>query len=175
MSERLVFVNGIPTLYNELKKVGKDEIVKTMVKEFLNRTFSNDIDNKVERFLKVPSGIFLADTPYFRIFWEFNQIYIAGLYYTTVVTAGVLCERVCLDILEKNKTKPKKKRPCLGDLIKLISKNKFAKPESIAEMKKIRKKRNEYVHPKMTALDNEKDASEMVQSITTILQNELRP
>jgi hypothetical protein len=174
LAERLVFVNGLPTLYSELKKVGKEEIVKTMVKEFLNRTFSSDIDEKVERFLQVPSGIFLADTPYFRIFWEFNQIYIAGLYYTTVVTAGVLCERVCLDILEKNKVKPEKKRPCLGDLINLISKNKFAKPESIAKMKKIREKRNEYVHPKMTALDNEKDAFEMVKSITTILQNELK-
>jgi hypothetical protein len=42
-------------------------------------------------------------------------------------------------------------------------------------MKKIQKKRNEYVHPKMAALDNAKDASEMVQSITAILQNELRP
>jgi len=173
LTERIVFVNGIPALYNELKKVGREDEAKTLVRDFLNRTFLGDIDEKVERFLQVPTGIFLADTPYFRIFWEFNQIYIAGLNYSTVVTAGVLCERVCLDILEKNRTKPKKKA-CLGDLIKLISKNNYAKPESIAEMKKIRKKRNEYVHAKMTAMDNKKDAFEMVQSISTILQNELR-
>lgn len=49
-----------------------------------------------------------------------------------------------------------------------------SKTESIAEMKKIQKKRNEYVHPKMTALDNKKDAFEMVQSVAKVLQNELR-
>jgi hypothetical protein len=41
-------------------------------------------------------------------------------------------------------------------------------------LKKIQKKRNKYVHPKMMGLDNKKDAFEMVQSISTILQNELR-
>lgn len=156
-----------------LKKAGREEEGKQILRDFLNRTFSIDIDEKVERFRQVPNGMFLADTPYFSIFWEFNQIYIAGLYYSTVVTAGVLCERVCLDILEKNRIESKKKA-CLGDLIRLISNNNCAKLESLAEMKKIQKKRNEYVHPKMTALDNKKDAFEMVQSISTILQNELR-
>lgn len=175
MSEKIVFVNGIPALYAAYSKTGREEEAKLLLKGFLNSTFSADIDKKVERFRQVPNGIFLADTPYFKIFWEFNQIYIAGLYYSTVVTAGVLCERVCLDILEKHKTKSEKKRPCLGDLIKLITEKNLAKPESIAEMKKIRKKRNDYVHPKMTATDNEKDAFEMVKRITIILQNELRP
>ncbi len=101
------------------------------MKDFLNRTFALDIGEKVERFRQVPDGMFLAYTPYFRIFWEFNQIYIARLYYSTVVTAGILCERICLDILDKNNAKPKKKRACLGDLIKQISDNHFAQAESI--------------------------------------------
>ena len=108
MVERIVFINGIPALCEALTKAGREDEAKNLVKNFLNRTFSLDIDKKVERFRSLPTGIFLADTPYFRIFWEFNQLYIAGLYYTTVVTAGVLCERICLDVLEKNKTKPKK-------------------------------------------------------------------
>jgi hypothetical protein len=130
LTERTVFVNGIPALYDALKKVGREEEAKTIMKDFLNRTFANDLDDKVERFIQVPTGIFLADTPYFRIFWEYNQIYIAGLYYSTVVTAGVLCERICLDILERNTTKPKRKA-CLGDLIKLISDNSFAKQKAL--------------------------------------------
>ncbi len=173
LTERTVFVNGIPELCRMLTKVGRKEEAEKLVGNFLNSTFSSDLNEKIERFLQVPSGIFLADTPYFRIFWEFNQIYIAGLYYTTVVTAGVLCERICLDILERNKTKPKKKA-YLGDLISLISRNNLARKDSLCEMKKIQTKRNEYVHPKMTALDNRKDAFDVVQSISTIMQNELR-
>lgn len=172
MTERTVFINGIPALYEAYKKIGKEDEAKQLLKDFLNRTFELDIGEKVERFRQVPDGMFLADTPYFRIFWEFNQIYIAGLYYSTVVTAGVLCERICLDILDRNNTKPQKKRACLGDLINQISDNHFAQATSIDEMKKVQKKRNEYVHPKMTALDNKKDALTMVRSISIIMQNE---
>jgi hypothetical protein len=151
LTERTVFINGLPALYEALTKAGREAEAKKILKDFLNSTFASDIDAKVDRFRSLPTGIFDADSPYFRIFWEFNQIYIAGLNYSTVVTAGVLCERICLDILEKNK---------------------LAKKESIAEMKKIQKKRNEYVHPKMTATDNQKDALEMVKSISTVLKNE---
>lgn len=64
--------------------------------------------------------------PYFGLFWELNQIYISGLFYFTVVAAGVLCERICHDILSKNSVRIKDKA-CLNDLITLLSKRKLIK------------------------------------------------
>ena len=171
LSERTVFINGIPALYEALTKAGREEEAKKTVKDFLSRTFFNDLDAKVERFRQIPTGIFLADEPYFKIFWEFNQIYIAGLYYSTVTTAGVLCERVCLDILTKNKVKHKKEIKFVK-MIEVIRKTKLAKEDTITEMTKIRKMRNKYVHPKMTEVDNQQDALDMVKSIAVVLRNE---
>ena len=171
MADKIVFINGIPALYEALSKAGREDEARKLIRDFLSQTFNSDLDAKVDRFRSLPTGIFDASSPYFRIFWEFNQIYIAGLYYSTVVTSGIMCERVCLDILDKKKVKHKK-RACLGKLIQLIEKNKLAQVESIKEMKKIQKKRNEYVHPNMTASNNQKDALEMVKSISTVLRNE---
>jgi hypothetical protein len=173
LATRNVFINGISALLEAYEKAGKGEEGKQLVREFLSQTFASDLDAKVERFRSLPAGIFDASSPYFRIFWEFNQIYIAGLYYSTVVTAGVICERVCLDILERNTIKHKKTAG-LAKLIQLVSKHKLAKQESITEMKKIHKKRNEYVHPNMTATNNEKDALDMVKGISIVLRNECR-
>ena len=171
LSGRTVFVNGIPALYETLTKAGREEEAKKMVKDFLSQTFASDLDAKVERFRQIPTGIFIADEPYFKIFWEFNQIYIAGLYYATVTTAGVLCERVCLDKLIKKKIKHKKGIRFVK-MIALIEDNKLAKNDSITEMAKIRKMRNKYVHPSMTEVDNQQDALEMVKSIAIVLRNE---
>lgn len=175
MSERLYFINGLPALYEKLKEIGKENEAKEIIKKFLNQSFNMDLDEKVERFRRIPTGIFPADMEYFRIFWELNQIYISGLYYSTVVTAGVLCERMCHDILEKNSIKAKKKA-CLGDLIRLLSANHLVKTETLAEMKEIRKKRNSYVHPSKKKSDSKKeeDALKMIERISKILNNEFR-
>lgn len=173
MSERTYFINGIPTLYEALKKAGREKEATALVKNFLRSSFSEDLDKKVERFRRIPAGMFPMDMPYFRLFWELNQIYISGLFYFTVVAAGVLCERICHDILSKNSVKIKDKA-CLYDLINLLSKKNLIKKETKIEMTAIRKKRNSYVHPQKKKIDVEKDAIEMIGRSSNILKNEIR-
>jgi hypothetical protein len=110
---------------------------------------------------------------YFRLLWELNQIYISGLYYSTVVIAGVLCERMCHDILTRNSIRVKDE-PCLGYLINLLTEKNLIKGETKTEMEKIRKKRNSYVHPAKKKTDTQKDALEMVECISRILHNEFQ-
>ena len=171
MSGNKYFINGIPALCEALKKAGRDEEAQNLVKQFLTASFNEDLDKKAERFRKLPSGVFPAEMEYFRIFWELNQIYIAGLYYTTVVATGVLCERMCYDILE-NKSIKVEDGLGLFKLIQLLSKEGLVKAESIVEMDAIRKKRNSYVHPKKKITTAEKDAEEMIARITKVLHNE---
>jgi hypothetical protein len=171
VSENLVFVNGIPGLYEALKKSGRDEEAEYLVKNFLISSFNEDLDRKVERLLNLPSGIFPADRRYFEVFWELNQLYVNGLYHSTVVMAGVLCEQMCYDILEKNSVKVPE-GICLSDLITLLSKTNIAKAETIAEMKEIMEKRNEYMHLKVKKTYDSKDAAIIVERIGNILKNE---
>jgi hypothetical protein len=171
LSGNTYFINGIPALCEALEKAGRAEEAQNLVKQFLTVSFNQDLDKKAERFRKLPRGIFPADMEYFRIFWELNQIYIAGLYYTTVITTGVLCERMCYDILVKNSVKAKDGLG-LFDLIDILSKNSLVKAETLIEMEAIRKKRNLYVHPKKKITNAEKDAEEMIARITKVLHNE---
>ena len=171
MSGNLFFINGIPELCKALKQAGRDKEVQELVKHFLNQSFNLDLDKKVERFLRLPSGIFPADMEYFKVFWELNQIYINGLYYTTVVTTGVLCERMCYDILAKGLIKADEGLGLFA-LIRLLSENKLVKEETLLEMDSIRKKRNEYVHPKNKITNPEKDAMEMIERVAKVLHNE---
>jgi hypothetical protein len=171
LSGNRYFVNGIPKLCEALEKAGRDEDAQNLVKQFLNASFNEDLDEKARRFRKLPSGIFPADMEYFRIFWELNQIYIAGLYYTTVITTGVLCERMCYDILAR-KTVEVEDGLGLFALIKILSDKSLVKKETLIEMEAIRKKRNAYVHPKEKITTAEKDAEEMISRITKVLHNE---
>jgi hypothetical protein len=173
MVERTYFVNGIPALCEALKKAGREKEAKELVRNFLNTSFSSDLEMKVERLRKLPTGIFPADMAYFRLFWELNQIFISGLYYFAVVAGGVLCERMCHDILDKHSVKPKK-RACLHDLIVLLSKKHLIKKDTEAEMLEIMKKRNSYVHPRESKKDIEKDALEMIERTARILKNEFQ-
>ncbi|MDH5460989.1 MAG: hypothetical protein OEX09_02015 [Candidatus Bathyarchaeota archaeon] len=173
MVEHTYFVNGIPALYEALKKAGREEEAKELVRNFLSTSFSSDLERKVERLRRLPTGIFPADKPYFRLFWELNQVFISGLYYFTVVAAGVLCERMCHDILDKHSVVPKK-NACLHDLIALLSKKHLIKKDSEVEMIEIRKMRNAYVHPREKKKDVEKDALEMIERTARILKNEFQ-
>ena len=169
--ENLFFVNGIPDLYEALKKSGRVEEATYLVQNFLISSFNEDLDRKVARFLSLPSGIFPADTLYFKVFWELNQLYVNGLYNSTVVMAGVLCEQMCYDILAKNFVKVPEGL-CLLDLIELLSKKELAKAETIAEMEAIREKRNEYIHPKDKETNAAQNAAILVERIGKILKNE---
>lgn len=183
MSEVTVFINGIPELYRMLEKAGKEEEAKNIVKNFLNSSFREDLDEKVKRFLCIPGGLVRADMDYFRLYWELNQLYINGLFYSAAVLAGVLCERICYDILSNQKialgqkTLSKEQIACLYkinliDIIKLLREWDLIKEDTRREMQLINDKRNQYVHPAKRKPDAQKDSLEMIQGISKILKNE---
>lgn len=185
MSERHVFINGLPALYGELKRVGKEEKARALLKDFLKNTFELDLEDKVNRFLDIPGGLKPADMDYFKLYWELIQLYINGLFYSTVVLSGVLCERVCYDVLSKAKIRIEEREvlseddiTCLYkmnlyDLIMLLEKWKLIKGKTKANMIEINNKRNSYVHPtKSRTLDARKDSFDMIRRISGILENE---
>jgi hypothetical protein len=151
MAERTFFINGIPALYEALKRAGREKEAQDLITNFLQTSFAEDLDKKIERFLRIPGGIFPVDMEYFRILWELNQIYLSGLYYSTVVLAGVLCERMCHDILARNSIKPKD-RSCLNDLIRLIEKKGGQEKNHNSHGQD---KRNSYVHPARSKKEKE--------------------
>ena len=183
-NEKKYFINGIPKLYHHLKEQGKEEEAKQLVKTFLATTFNEDLDDKVQRFLDIPGGLKPADMEYFKIYWELMQLYINGLFYSTVVLSGVLSERICYDILAQQKLVLEKKpltedqisclyKMNLYDIIQLLSKWKLIKDETRREMIEINNKRNIYVHPSKTvALEPEKDSKEIIKRISKVLENQ---
>lgn len=179
-----VFVNGLPALYSYFKKQGKEDEVKKKIKEFLKETFEEDLDNKAERFLAIPGGLKPADYAYFKLYWELMQLYINGLFYSTVVMSGVLSERICYDLLSKQKIKlgerdlSEEQISCLYkmnllDIIELLAKWDLIKTATRTEMIKINNKRNWYVHPKKSGkLDAKNDSKEMILRISKVLEQE---
>ena len=156
------------------------------VRSFLMNSFSEDLSEKVERFLSIPGiGFIPADMDYFKLYSELIQLYTNGLYYSTIVLAGVLCERICYDLLSKQniaikngETLSQEQIACLFemnlfDLISLLHSWGLIKDETKKEMIKINNRRNQYVHPKKGRLNKQQDSLKMIERITNVLQNEL--
>lgn len=186
MTERKVFVNGLPALYEALMRAGKPEECRQYVAELLETSFKADFEEKVDRFLEIPGGIFPADMPYFSIYSELIQLYTNGLYYSAVVLAGVLCERICYDILSSLDLKVNQAKLTpgqiawlfklnLADVINLLYEWKLVKDETKEKMHQIRDTRSRYIHPEKTQPNAEQDSLEMIKRISTILKNEVVP
>jgi hypothetical protein len=186
MTERTVFVNGLPSLYEALKKAGKPEKGRKYIRGLLETSFKADFEDKVDRFLEIPGGIFPADMPYFSIYSELIQLYTNGLYYSAVVLAGVLCERICYDVLSNldlrvNQAKLILKQTAwlfklnLTDVVNLLYEWKLIKDETKKKMHEIKDTRNRYVHPEKTHPNAKQDSLEMIRRISIILKNEIVP
>lgn len=186
MTERTVFVNGLPALYEALRKAGKPEEGRQYIRRLLETSFKANFEEKVDGFLEIPGGIFPADMPYFSIYSELIQLYTNGLYYSTVVLAGVLCERICYDILSNldlkvNQAKLTRDQIAwlfklnLADVINLLYEWKLVKDETKKKMHEIKDTRNRYVHPEKTQLDAKQDSLEMIKRIGIVLKNEIVP
>jgi hypothetical protein len=182
--EKLYFFNSLPRLYQALKGTDKAQEIEKAVENMLTRSFGIDLKDKVKRFLEIPRiGPIEAKTEYFRLYSELMQLYVNGLYYSTIVLSGVLCERICYDILLKKKMsledKPlsEEQVACLFEmflapLFKLLLKWGLIEKETHDEMFVINEKRNEYVHPKKSHPNAQADALDMLRRITKILVNE---
>ncbi len=183
--EQRFFINGLPALYSYLKKQGKEDQARDGIRNFLKKTFEEDLERKADRFLAIPGGLKPVDYEYFKIYWELMQLYINGLFYSTVVLSGVLSERICYDILARQKINLEGKaclteeqisylfKMNLRDIIEVLAKWNLIKEKTRHEMIEINNKRNSYVHPtKTSTVDAEKDSREMIDRISKILENE---
>ena len=182
--ETLYFFNSLSNLYKALKKTKHAEDIERMAENFLKDSFSLDLKDKVKRFLEIPSvGFIPANVEYFKLYYELMQLYTNKLFYSTVVLSGVLCERICFDILLRKKISVDGSSLSneqiasifdmnLSRLFKLLLGWGLIKKETHDEMNRINDKRNEYVHPTKSITNAQKDALEMIQRITKILVNE---
>ena len=182
--ENKVYYSSLPDLYQFLKKSGREKEGKERIKVFLTNNFQSDLDEKVLRFLEL-GGIWYIDYEHFRLYYELMQLYVNGLFYSTVVLSGVLSERICYDILSKQeiilkgKGQLNEEQVCslykinLHDIIELLTKWNLIKTSTRIEMIEINNKRNMYVHPSKTqTLNPLKDSKEMIKRISKILINE---
>ena len=184
-TEREFFFNYFPNIYQHLKKEGKEKQAKIMVRDLLTRIFNGKLEKNINRFLEIPAiGFIPADTEYFKLYYELFELFTNGFYYSTIVLAGVLCERICYDILAKqniqvgkNKNLSPEQIGCLYEmnlsyLITLLHKWGLIKEKTKKEMYNLNMTRNQYVHPKKADKNLEKDALIMFKRITKVLSNE---
>jgi len=184
-AEREFYFNYFPNFYQHLKKSGKEKEARAMVKDLLIKTFNKDIDKKIDRFLQIPEiGFIPIGTKYFKLYFELYKLYTNGFYYSAIVLAGVLCERICYDILAEQeihigemKKLSIEQIECMFEmnlhyLISLLHTWGLIKEKTKIEMLKVNIKRNQYVHPKKSDKNMAKDALLMLKRITKILRNE---
>jgi hypothetical protein len=184
MSEaRFYFINGLPALYEELKKQGLEEEGKRLIENFLKQTFNQDISEKVERFRNTGIPPIRADLKYFPIYSELLQAYINGLFYSTVMLVGTLCERICFDILSMQKIQVDGKDLSEEQISHLYEKD-FNRVNNLLyawgligkdthdTMFMIYQKRIQYVHPKMKDIHPERDSLDMLKKIVKVLIDE---
>jgi len=186
MPEEVFFFNSLQNLYKALKETKHAKDIENMVEDFLTRSFNIDLKEKVKRFLEIPSiGFIPANIEYFKLYYELMQLYVNGMYYSTIVLSGVLCERICYDILLKKKMSVESRElsedqiACLFEmnlayLFKLLLQWELIEEETQTEMWEINRKRNEYVHPKKSQPNAQKDALQMIERVTKILVNEFQ-
>ena len=156
-----------------------------MVRDLLKRIFNGKLEKNINRFLELPAISFIpADTEYFKLYYELFELHTNGFYYSTIVLAGVVCERICYDILAKQNIQVGEKKHlspeqigCLYEmnlarLIDLLHEWGLIKEKTKNEMFKIKDTRNRYVHPKKADENLEKEALTMFKRITKVLKNE---
>jgi hypothetical protein len=175
--ERLYFFNGLPNLYEALEKEGQKEKGKKILQDFLTESFKSDLPEKVDRFLEAGiRGRIPADLEYFRLYHELLQVYLSGLFYSTVVLSGVLCERICFDILStqkitlNNRQLTEEEISCLYEMnfnkvAELLYMWGLIEKETKDVMHIIYDKRNRYTHPKMKAIKPEQDSLDVLKKI----------
>ena len=158
MSE-MAFVDGLKSLYEHVSPEKKGE-TKKMMKASLDKSFRDNLDAMVERWLEPPSmGVIdVTNTNFVPMFIESSMCYVYGLFYSTISLCGITAERLSMDILARHSFMLDGKTLTLSDLNFL-----FAIPHShminllhgwgiINEKTKnslyvINTIRNKYVHP----------------------------
>jgi hypothetical protein len=182
-----VYLNSLPALY-EISTPESKRKQQAEVREWLLRTFQADLDDKVERTLS--TGTF-GPLPLLHEFVKFMpellQLYINGLYYSTIALAGVTAERFCFDLVNMaefridGKMLSKEEKQAVmemrfADMIDLLSEWSLIQDCTKSKLHEIRKIRNRYVHPNPPPFDTAKnDAKHLVELTCEIARIEFGP
>jgi hypothetical protein len=80
------------------------EKIKKHMKTTLEKSFKDDLDAMVDRWLEPPSlGVIdVTNTNFVPMFIESSVCYLYGLFYSTISLCGVTAERLCMDILARH-------------------------------------------------------------------------
>jgi hypothetical protein len=128
-----VFLNSLPRLYETLQPEQKHDL-ELKVRDWLVSSFQSDLDKKVERTLSTGNfGPLPLVHEFVRFMPELLQLYINGLYYSTIALAGVTAERFCFDLVNmadfkiddkllSNEEKQAVMEMRFSDLVELLSK-----------------------------------------------------
>jgi len=188
MSE-MAFVDSLKTLYEqsppEMKKVTKE-----MMKESLEKSFRDNLDVMVDRWLEPPSlGVInVTNTNFLPMLMESSMCYVYGFFYSTISLCGITAERLCMDILLRHNFTLDGKILTLNDLnflfaiphshmINLLHGWGIIDKKTEKSLHKINDIRNKYVHPdvipnlKVTSGKTElkKDALDVLTNIKYVL------
>ena len=182
-----VFLNSLPKLYQTLKPEQKHDL-EVKVRDWLTSSFQSDLGEKVERTLSVGNfGPLPLVHEFVRFMPELLQLYINGLYYSTIALAGVTAERFCFDLvnmadfrIDDKVLSNEEKEAVMGmrfvDLIDLLSKWSLIQDSTKGKLHEIRRTRNIYVHPNAPPFDMAKnDAKRLIQLACEIAENEFGP
>ncbi len=104
--EKHYFFSSLSKLYEVMKDIKRGVELEERIGKWLKNTYSLDLQEKVKCTLEIPDiGLIPVNKDYFRLYWELRQLYISRLFYSTIVLGGVLCERMCYDILSTQEIK----------------------------------------------------------------------
>jgi hypothetical protein len=181
------YLNTLPRLYDALPPTQKRDLER-QVREWLLSTFQSDLDEKVARTFSTGSiGPLPLVHQFVRFMPELFQLFINGLYYSTIALAGVTAERFCIDLIlmtdfkvdgrslsDEDKQAITEMR--FFDLIQLAAKWQLIHESTKTKLHDIRKTRNKYVHPRHPPFQAAKtDAERLIKSLSEIAEVEFGP
>lgn len=182
-----VFINTVSTAYEHMNDVQRKKFKQSLL-VFLQNSFQVDLQDKMERFLKIPSvGPLPIAIKFVGIYREIVQLYINGFFYSTIVLCSIMAERLCYDLIEESslilenrvlglKEKEKLFEMDWSRLINMLHEWGLILKESMRELHELRKMRNRYVHPGKIRLQNpRKDSLKALELISKIIKVEIGP
>jgi len=178
-----VYLNSLPALYEMLSDEKKKQL-EADIKDSLLR----DLDEKVRRTFSTPNfGPLPIIHQFVRFIPELFQLYIHGLFYSTIALCGVVAERLCIDLVAitsievggKRLTDAQKESICnmrLVDLIDTLFIWEIISSNSKDWLQEVRQIRNKYVHPNPPPFEAAKpDAEKVLKLLCEVVRIEFGP
>jgi len=175
-----MYLNRIPTLYQSIPEKDK-AVFKKNIEDHLLRTFQEDLPEKAERFLNIKSFGPLPLIEYsVQLIPEIYQLYVNGLFFSTVAVCGATIERICFDIFRAHK----KCEMCseifqqlnFNRVVEILFNNKMIIQKTRKNLFQINDLRIKYVHFKESVkLNPEKDAKKAMNLLLDVFGTEIGP